>query len=354
MIITTNDLQIEYETNNKPTCQYINRLNANLNNNEYNIDIIANLLNTIIDNTVNELNDIHKKVKENIHNIDKLSDLKDVIKIAKILSNDFNLFIKINDDYNQIKSIEINGADNIKVNELMSLINNHKKILYELLKDISNTYAQLFNDCNNKYNNMDNESKNLILKFSKNISDVLYKNQLKDSIEIQNEGLGTIPGTILNGILVRIGRGLFALPGILYHILYDPIFGNLGENSFFSKLFDMIASVFKISTDLASTIVTTGIVFLGVCLVLWLYGKIRDTRNTNLNHPLNQKINKINYDIKNGNNKDIISTVTSPLSNSPINDKPKINDNIFRGFGNTVGYKPTENNSKENDKYGIF
>ena len=73
--------------------------------------------------------------------------------------------------------------------------------------------------------------------------------------------------------------------------------------------------------------------------------------NTNKNAPLNRRLNQINDELSKHPDKGFINSINSGDNSISNTNNGNNDDNVFRGFSNTQGYKPE---TKSTDKWGIF
>lgn len=348
------DISLQYNTNGAIPCQYITRIEAAIANNNYDIDYINKITNTIIDDLVSQLSEINKNIRENVYKVSSFDNVRDVMRTAKLLSNDFVNYSNIVNCYKQIDSIVVVAkySDDSRCRELQSIIDNHKAILFKLLNLIANTYKSLFSDVDKRYRSLNSNSKELILNTVKKIVAIecsepshLQEGAIGDALE---KGFGLVTSflsKILDHWVLTIGSfiGIYCI----------------SNSEFLAGLFNFLDPIFGFLKAIPIAMVMSIVLFTGICVALWIYHRVRDQTNRNKNFQLNKQLDLIKQRHslmdKNGAQRfgDTENGTVSITSTKHV--PPENNDNqTFRGFNNTVGYRPKQNTSTENDKFGVF
>lgn len=313
-------------------CEYIARLNLITKNPELNTEKINNMLNLFIENTLNDIKTIKENFYINTNILKDSSDMRQVIKLSKKLSKDFEKYINIIQSYKQISSITLDGLDTDQITEIEDMIEEHSTILYNAIKDISEVYSKFFKESNDCYSMLPEDKKELVKNLTLDIINIDIKNI--NNVESVNE--------IFNGI----SNSIKGITGWIINFLDNGWIALLGGFIGYKVLVALWPSIAAIFGEIATVVIKSSAlalsVFTIVCISTWIYHKFMNSYNTNKNAPLNRKLNTINAEIKNNPDKGFIKDNTS----NTLKD-----DDVFRGFSNTQGYKP---DTEKKDKWGIF
>ena len=338
------ELNLYYNTNGSTPCEYITRIEASFASNNYNIEYINKITNTIIDDIVLQISKINKNIRENIYKIDKFTDFREVLKVSKILAKDFDVYMFTINVYNQINSIQVMGldGDDTRIKELQEIIDNHKNILYKILQLISNTYKSLFEEVEKKYNSLSSSSKGKVLETIKRIISIEYQSPVIQEGMVTNlveRGFKMVT-SFLSKVMDHWGLVLAGFIGLYW----------LSNSEFLSGVFNFLDPIFKGLLMIPISIVIGTILFVAICTLIWMYNRLNDTINQNKNYPLNKRLDEINrkQELLRKEGKKGFSVEDTVLKVDTVNS------DAFRGFNNTASYKPQNDNTNENDKHNIF
>ena len=322
------DINVLYDTESGRPCFYVSSLEMLISDGRSHV--AEDALNTILDNYASQLGDINKRVRDTVYKLDTTS-LKNAVASSGALANDFRSFMKICDDYAQIASVKIEGVgvEDTRIEELSRIVENHRKILYKLLRDVGSTYRNLFEEIERQYSLLDNNAKSHVFEvvnLSLKTGGAHPLNEgLLDSVVSVASKASSIVSSFVSSVIKHwaISIGVF-IGGYAF----------LSSMNWLTAVLDALAPVYRIILSIPLSVVGCFAVFVAVVSIMWIYRKMRDTRNENIMYPINKRLNDIEMRRREGKLEDNID------KNNITSQEPNKTENVFRGFGNTKGYVP--------------
>lgn len=362
-------------------CQYIRQVDMIIKSNNRSL---LNTLDTIINNYVSDIRLIRNTLNNALNVLDRCNSMVQVIKVAKDLSNNHNNYNKIIHTYMQIETLSIvNYDDAIGINDK---IEHDAHILKSTIENTNLEFQKFFDICNNRFHKLDSSQKlilkRILIQYSTSINNF---NNSDPVIEVTHEGNAVLNViSVITGIISKIiwtfkAVGLIAVGGFSILLLTD----NEGALRFLDE------TVGEVFTQTATIVTVIFLLYVVVCGAYYLYKYINNRNNQSENSSINDKLNTIKSKVFDDSNRGLTTSLlqTSSIDNTPTeeddklpssinNEIPKFDtppipnsnstipldskadkdpneDKVFRGFGNTKGYRPDSKN-KQNDKFDIF
>lgn len=324
-----NNIEVNYSIDADETpCLYISRLEQMLTNDSYNIYTIEKLLNSVVDTEMKEIDSLKKDLSSASSILTSPNiNLSDVFKLAKNLSTGFDSYAKKLKMLNQIGTIDLVGIDEDRRIELQDTITDHVLEFRRTMDGLTDSYKKFLTLGDSSFKNLDDSKRQIILDSVKN----LIKTENVNTDVIQENKLIDILAGIAGGTVAFVKNVL-----IKHWLLIASAFGlNYITNNF------LINCLLEFGTTLSNGItvaILSFIIFIGVCLSIYIYNHIYDFINRKENEKLSEKLDQINRSNKMKGKDYTMPSKDIDRNNVSITDT--VTKDTFRGFNNSSSYNP--------------